>query len=113
VIGNAAALSIVAAAGCIGAASCAGPKSCAGQCAPPYELLVNFRARTLPVQAEHVLHSCVANNPVVLRVGEVQRAGSGSRALIYTRVVGNTKRTAGLVTCLRLSGVTHGVGWPD
>jgi hypothetical protein len=87
---------------------------CAGQCAPPYELEVNFQQGTAAAVADKILMSCADHNPVVIRIGVLQREADGlSRAMVYTHVLGNTDRTGGLVKCLRTSGVTQGVGWPS
>jgi hypothetical protein len=107
----------VAAAAFVGVASCTtarAPMACGGQCAPPYELQVGFRQGTATATAEKVLASCADHNPVVIRIGTVQHRAEGfSRAMVYTHVLGDTGRTAALLKCLRMSGVTQGVGWPD
>src|SRR5271166_6915355 len=46
--------------------------ACAGQCAPPYELQVDFHAGTTPATAHKVLTSCAGHNPVVIRVGTLR-----------------------------------------
>jgi hypothetical protein len=105
---------IVVGAGFTGLASCArAPEACAGQCAPPYELQVGFQPGTRAAQAESVLKACADGNPVVIRIGALQVHGEQSQALIYTHAFGNSKRTDGLIDCLRASDLTEGVGWPD
>ena len=86
--------------------------SCAGQCAPPYELQVNFRAGTTHATAQKVLTSCAGHNPVVIRVGTLHELGGdvGSTATIYTNVFGDTGQASGLLKCLR-SGAAE-AAWP-
>ena len=87
--------------------------ACAGQCAPPYELQVDFRTGTTHAAAQEVLTSCAGHDPVVIRVGTLRDLGdAGSMATIYTHVFGNTAQTSGLLKCLRSSGVAM-AGWPD
>jgi hypothetical protein len=114
-VGRALGCWILAVAAVAGVSSCArAPVACAGQCAPPYELMVDFRADIPPAEATMVLKSCADNNPVVVRIGVLQHLSAGfSRALIYTHVFGQTKQTDGLLSCLRASGATQEVGWPD
>jgi hypothetical protein len=90
------------------------PASCGGQCAPPYELQVDFQPGTAHAAAQELLTSCAAHNPVVIRIGTLHDAVAGDiRAMIYTRVFGDTPRTAGLLRCMRLSGLVVTAGWPD
>jgi hypothetical protein len=104
-----AALALTGVTGCTAAAT----TTCAGQCAPPYELQVDFHPGTALAAAQHVLRSCADHNPVVIRIGRLEVQATGRRrALIYTHVFGNTARTAGLLKCLRSSGVAE-AGWPD
>ena len=106
------ALAVVAIAGVSGCSRA--PVACAGQCAPPYELMVDFRAGISPAEATMVLKTCAGNNPVVVRIGALQHLPAGfSRVLIYTHVFGSTSQTEGLLSCLRTSGATQEVGWPD
>jgi hypothetical protein len=88
--------------------------ACAGQCAPPYELQVDFDAGTTHAIAQKVLTSCAGHNPVVIRVGTLRDLGGdvGSTAIIYTHVFGYTAQTTGLLKCLRSSGVAT-ASWPD
>ncbi len=87
--------------------------ACAGQCAPPYELQVDFRAGTTHATAQRVLTSCAGHDPVVIRIGTLRDLGdAGSMATIYTHVFGSTARTSGLLKCLRSSGVAM-ASWPD
>jgi hypothetical protein len=87
--------------------------TCAGQCAPPYELQVDFHPGTSLAAAEHILSLCADHDPVVIRTGKVEDEASGwRRALIYTHVFGKTARTARLLNCLRSSGAAE-AGWPD
>ena len=88
--------------------------ACAGQCAPPYELQVDFDAGTTHAIAQKVLTSCAGHNPVVIRVGTLRDLGGdvGSTAIIYTHVFGDTAQTTGLLKCLRSSGVAT-ASWPD
>jgi len=87
--------------------------ACAGQCAPPYELQVDFHAGTTPATAHKVLTSCAGHNPVVIRVGTLRDLGDGwSTAMIYTRVFGTMAQTSGLLKCLRSSGAAM-AAWPD
>lgn len=87
--------------------------ACAGQCAPPYELQVDFRPGTTHAAAQKVLTSCGGHNRVVIRVGTLRdRGDAGSTATIYTHVFGNTAHTSGLLKCLRSSGVAT-AAWPD
>lgn len=105
----------VAASALIGLTSCAtgATVTCAGQCAPPYDLQVAFHPGTAVATADHILSLCADHNPVVIRIGKVEHQASGwSRALIYTHVFGDTAKTAGLLKCLRASGVAN-AGWPD
>ena len=107
---------VVTALALAGVASCTrAPVNCAGQCAPPYELEVDFHPGTSPAAARQILQSCAGHNPVVIRIGTL-RDQSGppgwSRALIYTRVFGKTARTAGLLKCLTSSGRAI-AAWPD
>ena len=75
-----------------GVASCTRvPVICAGQCAPPYELEVDFHPGTSPAAAEKILNSCAGRNPVVIRIGtlhDLSAPPGWSRALIYTHVFG-------------------------
>jgi hypothetical protein len=90
------------------------PVACGGQCAPPYELQVDFHSGTAHAAAQKLLTSCADHNPVVVRIGTPRDIGRGvNRAIIYTQAFGNTPRTAGLLTCLRHSGLVATVGWPD
>jgi hypothetical protein len=99
-----------------GVTSCAHvPVISAGQCAPLYELWVDFRPGTSPAAAEKILKSCAAHNPVVIRIGTLRDLSAPrgwSRVLIYTHVFGQTARTAGLLRCLRSSGRAI-AAWPD
>lgn len=91
------------------------PVICAGQCAPPYELEVDFHPGTSPAAAEKILRSCAARNPVVIRIGTLHNLSAPrgwSRAVIYTHVFGKTARTAALLRCLRSSGRAI-AAWPD
>jgi hypothetical protein len=89
------------------------PTACAGQCAPAYELQVNFKPGTTHAAARKVLASCAGRDPVVMKVGTLQDAGDGSStAIIYTHVFGDTARTSALLKCLDTSGVAM-AGWPD
>jgi hypothetical protein len=99
----------------IGMSSCGAHRNlaCAGQCAPPYELEVNFAQGTTHAAAEQILTSCAGHDPVVIRVGALRQEADGlSRAMVFTHDLGNTDRTAGLVNWVRTSGLTRGVGWP-
>ena len=104
----------VAALSLIGVTSCASATvTCAGQCAPPYELEVSFHPGTTHATAEKVLRACADHNPVVISIGKLQNQASGwSRALIYTHVFGKTTQTAGLLKCLKSSGLAF-AAWPD
>jgi hypothetical protein len=89
------------------------PVACAGQCAPPYELEVDFHPGTSPAEAEKILETCTDHNPVVIRIGALHDLANGySKALIYTHVFGKTARTRGLLRCLASEGVAL-AGWPD
>jgi hypothetical protein len=96
----------------LGVTSCttSGPVACAGQCAPPYELLIQFRAGTPGATAQKILRSCAGRDPVVIRIGALQE--DQSQAFIYTRVFA-TAETARLTECLRSSFGVIAVGWPD
>jgi hypothetical protein len=85
--------------------------ACGGQCAPPYVLQVDFYSGTTPAAARILLTRCAARNPVVVRIGGLRELGGSSRAMIYTRVLGPTARTSGLVRCLQSSGIAS-AGWP-
>jgi hypothetical protein len=98
-----------------GVTSCAAgaPIPCAGQCAPPYELLVQFRAGTPDATAQKILGSCADHDPVVIRVGALRNIPEDqSEAYIYTHVLA-TARTARLTECLRSSSGVVTVAWPD
>jgi len=87
--------------------------TCAGQCAPPYQLQVEFRDGTTHATAQKVLTSCAGHDPVVIRVGTLRDLGDArSTVTIYTHVFGNTAQTSGLLKCLRSSGVAM-AAWPD
>ena len=89
------------------------PKICAGQCAPPYELQIDFHSGTSAAIAEEILRMCADHNPVVIRVGALKDLPTGwTRALMYTRAFGSTARTAGLLKCLRASDRAY-ASWPD
>jgi hypothetical protein len=90
------------------------PVACGGQCAPPYELEVGFQPGTTHAAAEKLLASCADHNPVVIRIGTLREVGGGGiRATVYTRVFGDMPRTAGLLECVRISGLVVTAGWPD
>jgi hypothetical protein len=70
--------------------------ACGGQCGPPYELMVQFLPGTPRAAAQKLLTSCTDHNPVVIRVGTLRDVDGGlTQAMIYTRVFGDTPRTAG------------------
>jgi hypothetical protein len=48
--------------------------ACAGQCAPPYELEVDFQQGTTATAAQEILRSCTDHNPVVIRIGALHEA---------------------------------------
>jgi hypothetical protein len=74
--------------------------------------MVLFRHGT-PQADEEVLRSCAGGNPVVIRIGTLQGLSNGwRRAMIYTHVLGDNARTAGLLKCLHSSGLAA-AGWPD
>ena len=86
--------------------------ACAGQCAPPYVLQVDFHPGTTPAAARRLLTRCAARNPAVIRIGSLRESGAGSsRAMVYTRVLGPTARTSGLLRCLQSTG-TASAAWP-
>lgn len=88
------------------------PIACAGQCAPPYELQVDFHPGTTHNTAQKLLASCADHDPVVIRAGKLRDLGGGiSQAMIYTHVLGDTSRTTRLLKCLRSSGIAT-AGWP-
>jgi hypothetical protein len=89
------------------------PVICAGQCAPPYELQVDFQPGTTHAAAENLLASCADHNSVVVRIGTLRAAGGAIQAAVYTQVIGDTPRTAGLLRCMRASGLVVSAGWPD
>jgi hypothetical protein len=105
------ALALLALAGINGCGSA--PIACAGQCAPPYELQVDFHPGTTHTTAQKLLGSCADHDPVVIRVGTLRDLGGGiSQAMIYTHVFGDTPRTTRLLKCLRTPGIAT-AGWPD
>lgn len=91
---------------------CGSTAVCGTQCGPPYELSVIFQPGTTLAAAQQLLTACTDGDPVVIRVGPLRDNGDGtSQATIYTKVLGESPRTAGLLTCLHNS--TRGVdaGW--
>ena len=91
------------------------PVICAGQCAPPYELEVDYHPGTSPTAAQKILKSCAGHNPAVIRIGtlhDLSAPRGWSRALIDAHVFGRTARTAALLQCLNSSGRAM-AAWPD
>ena len=52
-----------------------GTAACAGQCAPPYQLQVDFHPGTTPASARKLLTRCATRNPAVIRIGSLREFG--------------------------------------